>query len=177
MAEHVKRSAEINNLEARSFREHHHKLLAAHNLNEKSAKGNRIYSEVVETFMGDIVVPKSRLSGNYTFKAQDIILSPIAFTIGALNVMDDKTNGYSCSRNSTTFRTQILQAFRYFNQSDQLEAMTAIHLAGAQLDDMGRNCYYAVVNDFTEEYFDKLFSPDTYYVGGIGINLMYNVGH
>lgn len=81
--------------------------------------------------MGDLVIPKRRLQEDYTFTAFDWVQMPFALLIGGLNVMDDVSNGYKCSRNTTTCRTQLKRGFEYFNTSDSLEGWTAMHLAGA----------------------------------------------
>lgn len=98
---------------------------------------------------------------------------PLAVTIGALNVLDDVSNGYKCSRNCTTARTHIKEAFRYFNTSDDLEAFSHLHLAGAQVDDMGLNCYYAFINDITADHMKGLVEP---WPKELMINVLYNAG-
>jgi len=77
--------------------------LAADGKNNKT----RRYSEVWETAIGDIVVPKRRLEGNYEWTVFDGIQSPLAILIGGLNVLSKSTNGGACSKASTTGRTEI----------------------------------------------------------------------
>lgn len=142
--------------------------LAADGKNNKT----RRYSEVWETAVGDIVVPKRRLEGDYSWTVFDGIQSPLAILIGGLNVLSKTSNGGACSKASTTGRTEIKQSIQFFNSSDDLLGFTAIHKAGSNLDDIGMNCYYAFINDLNKAYFEKLFG--NWYE--IPINLLYNAG-
>jgi len=132
----------------------------------------RVYSEVWESAMGDIVVPKRRLEGLYEWTAFDGVQSPLAILIGGLNVLSKTSNGGACSSATTTGRTEIKQAIQFYNSSDDLEGFTSVHKAMSNLDDMGLNCYYAFINDLNEAYFTKLFS--TWWE--IPVNLLYNAG-
>lgn len=114
------------------------------------------------------------MEGNYSLDTFDYVQMPLALFIGALNVMDDTSNGFKCSRNITTARTQIKEAFKYFNSSDDLEAFTAIHLAGAEIDDIGLNCYFTFTNDLTSTHFEELFTP---WPKNLLLNFLYNAGH
>jgi len=86
-------------------------LEAAHLDNKIEKELKKEYSEIYSTFLGDLVIPKRRLQENYTFTAFDWVQMPFALLIGGLNVMDDVSNGYKCSRNTTTCRTQMKRAF------------------------------------------------------------------
>jgi hypothetical protein len=82
-------------------------LLAA---DGKNGTKQRVYSEVWESAIGDIVVPKRRLEAGHEWTAFDGIQSPLAILIGGLNVLDKSSNGGVCSKATTSARTETKQS-------------------------------------------------------------------
>lgn len=59
--------------------------------------------------------PRVGLPNGYEWTAPDYVQAPFAIVIGALHALPTASFGYKCSKNTTSARTSLIEAFDYFN--------------------------------------------------------------
>jgi hypothetical protein len=93
--------------------------------------------------------------------------------IGGLHALPDESFSYKCSKNTTSSRAALLEAFEYFNLTETFEGVQSIHESIKYFDEMGMFCYWSFKNELTKEHFLRLFTI----WWEIPVNLLYNVGN
>jgi hypothetical protein len=62
--------------------------------------------------------PRVLLDNGYVWEAPDYVQAPFALVIGALHALPTASFGYKCSKNTTSARASLIEAFDYFNQTE-----------------------------------------------------------
>ena len=114
------------------------------------------------------------LAEDYEWGASDYLQIPLALIIGALHALPTSSFGYKCSKNTTSARNSLLEAFEYFKTNETFfDGMQSIYDMFSYFDEIGSFCYWTVVTELTEAHFTKLFTD----WWEIPVNLLYNLGY
>jgi hypothetical protein len=67
--------------------------------------------------------PRVLLGEGYEWDAADYAQIPLALLVGSLNALPKASFGFRCSKNTTSARTALLEAFNYFDNNATFEGV------------------------------------------------------
>jgi hypothetical protein len=102
--------------------------------------------------------PRVLLDEGYIWEARDYVQAPFALLIGALNALPTASFGFKCSKNTTSARNSLLEAFDYFNSTQEFDGVQSLYDTLSYFDEIGSFCYWSFKTELTEAHFNKLFT-------------------
>lgn len=67
--------------------------------------------------------PRVMLPEDYEWGAIDAVQAPFALIIGGLRALPTASFGFKCSKNTTSARNSLLEAFNYFNATEDFDGV------------------------------------------------------